>query len=380
MKSEFLLGMVESIVDPSHTFKLYVKLLEDGRKVNVTYTSPFFHKTSGGAIAVPNVGSKILILKNIDYNKYYYISTIVEGEPDPYDPDVIDPTHFLYGITRESYYTDKDIPQRITFTNEQNAGLVIRDERLSGYIASEVKLQSDKGKIVSLQDSPLDNKINIRNEHGDGIRVTSDSIGSVFYNDEHHGLLASRSIYLMCAGDQNMVSYTGGIKLMISEGREIDIKNCSTGAGGDNASAGIIAGSNERCGNVNITSEDSDVNIRAGTDSNSRSAVFISTPKGRIQINYDGSIDISCKEDINIRSLSGNITLQANKDIKMKCSNFVVNTTGNFGVNAAGTFHGMATGNAGLTGTQVHLNSPGIPPEPPTIGDISTPATNAYEE
>lgn len=378
MDTEIVLGLVESIIDPSQSFKIYAKLLGvDDERVNVTYTSPFHFRGKGGVIAVPNVGSKILILYDRTNGNYYYLSTVIEGwNTDDY---IQDPSLLLTSITQENYYSDKDIPHRLTFTNEQDAGLVIRDERLTGYSNSEVRLQSDTGKVISLQDSPLDDKIVIRNEHGDGIRVTSDSIGSVSFEGKHHGFLASRSIYLLCDGNQDIVSFTGGIRMMVSEGREIDIENFSTGKMADNTQNGISAGSNKRCGNINIKSYDSDVNIRAGLDASSNSAIFITTPKGRIQINYDGSIDIRSNGDLNIKSL-GNITMEATEDIKLKCKNLTVNSSEDSAIVAGGTFLAKSSQTNSLEGSEVHFNSAGIVPAPTSITAITAAPINAYEE
>ncbi|MEY3311503.1 MAG: hypothetical protein RL348_836 [Bacteroidota bacterium] len=382
MKTEFLVGIVESIIDPTKSFKIYTKIIDEDKRVNVVYTSPFFFKGVGGTIAVPNIGSRILILHNIDRDVYYYMSTIVDKFDSTLDPgDISDPMDLIKNITQEQCYTDKDIPQRITFVNEQNAGLVVKDERLQGYITSEVRLQSDQGKVLALQDSPKDNKVVIRNEHGDGIRITSDSLGGVFYDEEYHDLFGSRGIYSLCDGDQQMVSYTGGMKLMVVDGREIDIVNYSTGSNGFPTSSlnTGTTGAARRIGNVNISSKDSDVNIRAGQDVSSiESAIYITTPYARIQINPSGSIDISSTGDLNIKS-DGHLSLQSGKDIKLKCVNFRVQTSEKVDMSAGGTFLAKASANAEVNGAQVHFNSNNVT-SMGTISDIQQPKLNAYED
>lgn len=390
MNTEIVIGLVTSQVDITQSFKFQAEIIGTGEVVNVIYTCPYHFRGRGGVISVPGEGSKVLILKTntatlpaSPITGYFYISTIVESFNTL--PGIQDPSILFTPITKENYYSDKDIPHRLTFTNAQDAGLVIKDARIAeteispGYIVSETKLQSEAGKIISLQDSPLDNKINMRNEHGDGIMITSDAIDSCVYDGEFHGELASRSIYTSCDGHNIMRSYTGNIAIQIMEGKEIDIENNSVGFYADNSSEGIQNGSNRRCGNVNIKSVEHDINIRAGLDDSSDSSIFITTPKCRIQINSDGSIDIKSQGNININA-GDSLNLQATNDIKLKCTNLTINTDSNTAINAGGTFLAKSGSINSLEGSQIHFNSPGIVPTPASIQTLEEPITNAYGE
>ena len=228
-------------------------------------------------------------------------------------------------------YSEKNIPQKITFTNQAGAGLEISRKFLPNYINCKVNLNSEKGKRISLSDSPKSDAVLIRNEHGDGIVITSKE------NDIH----ADRSIEVKSKGLQQYVCFQSGMNLYVIEGKDLNIENFSTGA-----NANVNAGDNGRFGNINIKSHNADINI---TGKGSNSNVFITTPKARVEIKSDGSVLIDSVGDIRMQSL-GNIELKSTAgNISMEALNINMKSTLNTSIEAQVNFAAKGSATATLT-------------------------------
>lgn len=257
--------------------------------ITVTYTSPFYTRNGGGMLAIPDPGSEILIWE--DETEYYYISTILKPS-EPGDGKNAQITKFKTIEDRE-IYTERNKPQKVTYEDQNGAGLSISNNYVPGKMAIKTEVKSRLGKKLLLSDAPDMDYIHLRNEHGDGVVITSDK--TPFHS--------AQSIEVKCLGPQRIVSYEGSQDLIVVDGTEINLTNYSTGVNADPSRP-------DQTGNVNLDSKESDINLMASK------RVFITTPRARIQINTDGSIDIQALTDININSIAP-IKLKSNISIEL---------------------------------------------------------------
>lgn len=292
------IGVVASNFDREKMGRLGVSIPElTNSLVEVIYTSPFYTRDNGGFLAIPEVGSEILVHKDVGTGDFYYISTILDT------PNAISRKGKSdWKVLADKYvYTDRLKPQRQTFTDSFGNGIVISSRTLKDFISAKVDLNTAMGKRISLSDSPLSDMVLIRNEHGDGV-VISSAASEVY---------AERSIERKSKGLQREVSYEGSISTVVVEGGDITLENFSTGA---NSANGIDG---PKSGNINLRSHNSDINIvTKGTSGR----IFLNTPKARIQIEADGTVLIESSKDIQLKS-AGSINMFAGEDITMKAAN-----------------------------------------------------------
>lgn len=295
---KFITGIVIDNRDTSKRGRMLVKFEGQSETASeVIYTSPYFTTNGGGVLAVPEVGSEIIALEDSEKTKIYYIATIVDF---PSQNEVGGGLKEFNVISDPYVYTEREKPQKVNFTNQFGAGLKISRRVLPKLLSTKVDLSSEGGKRITLSDSPESNLIMIRNEHGDGIIITSEQ------SDVH----PERSIEIKSVGQQNYVSFQSGINFYVIDGRDINIENFSSGA-----FANTSAATKGRFGNINLRSSEADISI---VGKGQGSEIFIVTPKARIQINLDGSVNIEAL-NVNIKSAL-NMTLEA-QNLSIKSTN-----------------------------------------------------------
>jgi hypothetical protein len=321
--------------------------------IHVTMTSPFYSLNNGGMLAIPEVGSKILIHYDENDNSYYYLSTIIE-KPDNEQKGGLKE----FSVIGDKYiYSERGRPQKITYANQFNAGLHI-DRRLTpDQMVNKVDLKSETGKKLSLSDSPKMDACILRNEHGDGLIITSDA------NDIH----SERSIELKCKGSQKFVVFQGEAGFYIVDGRDFNIENWSTGAFANENATG-------RFGNINFRSDNSDICMISKADDG---RVFLVTPNARIQIESDGSVVIDSVKNVQIKA-TDDIDIKSDKAIRIQGQSIDIKAANSFRVQSGGDASILSTGTNSLDGDQVHFNS-GIS-QPANETSITTPERNDYDE
>lgn len=263
----------------------------------VFYTSPYFVKNEGGMFAIPEPGSEVLVGK--DDEDFYYISTIV-NKPEKF---IKGNTDIHYKVIPEKYlYTNRLAPQRISF-GDTKGNKIVFDNRYDGkMISSKTQLESGVGKKIILEDSPEIDSIIIRNEHDDFIKITS----------EANKIDPARSIQADSLGSQVYRTREGSIDVMVSDGRELNIRNESTGTKSDGVTG--------QYGNVNISSKNKDVSINAD---GYQGRIFINTADSTIQINRNG-VTIFSKSDVKVNTI-GSIEMKATGDISLEGRNINLN-------------------------------------------------------
>lgn len=287
---------VMSNEDFSRTGKFQALIGEVDTIVEITYTSPFFMSNAGGLIAIPEIGSTILICKEEHSGisrdgTWYYLSTIV----DSLDGSETRENKVLgqAGIPRiedlpggKETYKATGKPTQYRFESPKGNGLLLSDSKNEDYLNSKAELHSSAGKVLILDDS-ID-AIILRNEHGDRIKISTKS----------NGLSESRSIEIEAKGAIRLISRESDIDIWCIDGKNINIENQSTKSKQDPNFPNDIANINisSKHGDINITSEASDGEINLLTDGDD----------SKISISSGGEVDISAGGDMNLNA-GGNV-------------------------------------------------------------------------
>ena len=347
------LGTVVSNMDKERIGKLLVSVPGISEAAQeVIYTSPYYDRNNGGFLSIPDPGADIILLEHTS-GKLYYLCTVVDF-PGIFRQDGVkdwDPIGDPY------IYTDRDKPQRRKFTDSFGNGLVISSRTMPDFISTKVDLNSRAGKRISLSDSPKSDVVLIRNEHGDGMVISSEP------TDVH----SERSIEVKSKGAQRQVCFQSDISIMVIEGRDLTLENFSTGTNSISNQEG------KKSGNINLRSQNRDINI---VSKSQEGKIFIVTPKARIQIESDGSILIEAENKIQLKG--SDITLHAANTLSVEAGSIDIKTNGDFKVDAGGAASVKSSGMATMDGSQVHLNS-GLS-QPVTVSPPSDPGLTDYDE
>jgi hypothetical protein len=331
--------------------------------IEVIHTSPGYRLNGGGMFFVPEVDDEVLALYDTTTRKAYYNSTVMDSKnestrskPVPNFTEVPDP----------NTYSTIGKPVKVTYQNQQGAGLSITNENTSydwmtantvkpikipPRIINSVILNSPLGKKVSLDDSPQVDSLTLRNQHKDGITIVGDG------NKQYAG----RTIHVKSVGPHLYTCMESHIDFRVVEGTDITIENNSTGT----KSASALpqedwpnGGSNQapkRWGGIYLKSDNGDISFVSKADDG---RVFINTPKSQIQIingniviNTEGELSVSAGSDINMKS-GGKISIDAAGDVNIKSGGSLKGT-------ATGEAAISGGGDATLKGATVQLNPPG---------------------
>lgn len=306
--------------------------------IEVIYTSQYASLNLAGFIAIPEVGTQVLIVRPERSTIWYFMGATFEPSQesgknkilnDPQGSTLIDP----------HIYRSRGTPQRVILQDMVGNKLSLVGESNKRYTNKKIELVSSGGKKISLNDSKNNDSILIRNEHGDKIKLTADA----------DIVSPARSIELICKGPQTIHSLNSGMDLRVFDGREINIENESTGLYVDPSDP-------ERYGNINLVSQRKDINI---TVKHYAGKVFVDAlgDNGHVQIDSEGTITIWAGKNIKIRGgenldvkVNGNINIQAGGNINLKASG-ELNLEGGSGAGIG------SAGNVRVEGSRVDLNS-----------------------
>lgn len=341
------------------TFLAYVE--SDNAQRTIVYTSPQRSGRDGGIIAVPSIGQKILCCKPTYRDPWYYLNTVwtsPEGFTD--GSPVEDDNKHPIDTVDDRLYKARGVPMRTTVATDGGHRILLSDEYNPKYFNKRLEIRSAVGKRVKLLDSPEQDCIFIVNEHRDGIKITS----------EPDVTSAAQSIEVETRGPQKYICREAQIDMWVTEGRELNIINNSTGIYKDPLNPA-------RFGNVNIESKHRDVNIRTrgqsgnimiktlGLDPTTGQYPNPGTPESfggdlfperaqKIIIACEGAnkaqqnclVEVHSSGDIMIRSMEGDLNILAHG--------------GNLNLGAAGSVNILSkdpTGGVHVEGAEVHLNS-----------------------
>lgn len=269
----------------------------------------------GGFFAIPSIGQTVLIAQTESQDVYYFMGVVHHTdrrEGDDTIPEVADSA----AIPKEVYRLMPGAPQRVMLSDSYGNALVLSH----AYSYDEKNVESHKAELktttkrLSLEDTPMVNRICLENEFHDGFYLTS--------KQPDNSDMGNRHMILRTLGPLQQFSEFG-IDAIVTEGFEFNITNKSTGAG---------ASGDKQFGNVNVTSEYKDINM---TVKGAASKVMIRTTgsDGVVQINSDGSIIIKAPSDTifiegdNINMKAGsNLNIEAGNSINIKAGTQAVMT------------------------------------------------------
>ena len=358
----------------SGVFKASVERLDGNPNIDVNYVSPYYSVNNGGLMAIPPKDSEIIIGHDEHLNEYFYFGTIVSKSK--LIPGVDDKR--ADGVLPERLAYNKDnFPSMISFANTEGAGLKIHNY-LNGTdspLLKSVVLESTQGHRLELSDNPNRDQVSLKNKNQEGITITG----------ERNPIHAARCIDMKTLNSIKIHSTQGSLDISIQDGKDLTIKNYSTGF---NALPPSVPG-----GNVNIVSQSKDINIYTESVRNpitgEAGRILISTPEGVIQLKAGANgITIYSLGDIRLKSL-GNIELDA-LNINMNALNSInLNSNGalifasNSGTRVDGPSFSLntATSNISFANVGGYIWEPPAPNPAPVIpGPLTTliPEIGAY--
>jgi hypothetical protein len=261
----------------------------------VHYVSPYLAGDQGGFIAIPEVGSRVLVCQPTGENEWYYLGSTTKFGLGGAIADAGNAKKGRRVLADRKIYKARGLPQRVVWKTPKGNALILSDEYNSDYFDLKAELRTGSGKSIRLVDSPKVDCIIIENEHGDKIKISSTS------NDA----TAPRSIELECKGTINIITRESSLNLQVIDGKELNIINNSSGS--------KRSGPNDPTpGNINIVSEQGDVNITTKSDTGS---IFLDTKgaNSHIVLKSKGQIDIKGDKGVYIDGNPGKTEIKGSE-------------------------------------------------------------------
>ena len=287
------IAQVHSTSDILEKGTIYVRDNADGNPYPVRYTSPFLGKSEGGLISLPPDNAIVLICQPINSQAWYYLGTTADiSLSEKFNP--LDKPVSRGVLSDRDLYRADGTPKRISLKDDNGNGLLIANEGSSKLNNFVVSLESATGKAVRLVDTPAVDSVYIENEHGDGVKITSNAVPCA--------TMGGRCIQIECLGNVDVISRNGTMNLTVVDGIELNIENKSTGMNG-------LGPGDTRPGNINITSTFGDVNV---TSLATEGAVVVQTvgAASKIALQSAGTVEIFGNQGVSILSPTGNVDIQ----------------------------------------------------------------------
>lgn len=292
------LGQVKSNNDILRLGGLLVET-DSGTPTWVKYMSPYIAGRSGGFLAIPEVGSQILICKPDNSEDWFYMGSISQpaiGEAFGEGYDQLPGPNKDDALFDPQIYKARGVPQRIAISSAKGNKLTLSDEYAPDYGNVYAKLESGAGKTLVLADSPDIDAIILRNEEGDRIKISMRA----------NGASARRSIEIESLGPVTIISKESDINLHVVDGKEINILNESTGSK-------RLGANDPTPGNINITSVNADVNVTTKSK-NGVIRLEAEGEDGHIVLESAGTVQIHGEKGVDITSGTGNIEVNSLPD------------------------------------------------------------------
>jgi len=275
---------------------------DSGDVIWVKYTTPYLAGRSGGFIAIPEVGSQVLICRPDNSDDWFYLGSITSpqvGEALGGGYETSPPRNKEETLFDPQIYKARGVPQRVVISSAKGNKLTMSDEYAQDYSNIYTKLESGNGKVLILADSPNANgsadgvdAIILRNEKGDRVKISMSQNGSS----------AGRSIEIEAQGPINIISRESELKLHVVDGKEINILNESTGSK-------RIGANDPTPGNINITSKNADINVTTNSkngvvrlEAKGTDGHIVLESQGTVQIHGEKGVAITSGQNIDIQS------------------------------------------------------------------------------
>lgn len=343
--------------DPKQDQACLAYVVSTGEEETVYFTTPFLGAMLGGFTGhVPTVGSVILCCLPEGSTDWYYMGTTFDKELNTDGPKMQD-----LGIAKSQRATDigggtgagTGNPHRVLLQDEFGNGLGLYFEKRGGGDQNvKAELKSGKGKRLSLIDSPNTDCIVLETAgvSGGKSRILMGD------DDPKADSIPADSIEVFSTGPQKYINHSSQTDVVVySGGKELQIINKATG---ENTAPGGQAG------NVNIQSDNKDVNILTLGKAGDQANIFIENLGGnqgdtvQITVAGDGTVRIKSGGKIEL-DCADNLEINCGSDVNMSCQNFNVTAGGSVNLNAAslinadGTAMFLQSGNSANSGATV---------------------------
>jgi hypothetical protein len=338
----------------STTFKFLARVqILGNQNREISYTSPYFGNGGSGFVALPTVGQTILVVQPEDRETFYYIGSVLEDLTDETDNPIVLSEELKSPSDKvdDQVYKARGVPQRLVFKDPLGNKVVLSNEYNPEYYNTKLQLKSVAGKELSLIDSPLVNSVILKNEHGDGITITSsDTVVD-----------GPRLLKTYANKGQEHRSSNGRYLVHLLDGLELTIANTSTGINKEPA--------NDLYGNVNIESRNKDVNIYSRSQSTGKIHIECTEQNASqvIQIRTRANtsvVRVDSEGKIEIRS-GNNLDIVVGGDLNLKIG-------GKLSIDAGGGIDMQSGGEINLDGASIDLNSGLASPNAPSIASIDS--------
>lgn len=298
---KFFKGRVDLTIDEKKEghVKVEIQGRPPGTNITVNYISPFYDNHLGGMFAAPAHGAEILLMYDETMGEYYYMGTVVGKSK--FNPGSDDNMKDAVISERLAYNSD-GTPCIMTYTNSDGAGLKVNNfqDGRDKHLVKSVVLKSSLGHTLELSDNPMRDKVTLKNKNQEGITITGDSTPAE--------ALPSRSIGIETLDTIQARAVRGEVKVDLTHGRDITIKNHSDGvAGGLRIDTPLGEINPIPAGNLNLVTSWKDINIYTEglptVPTGDAGRILISTPQGLIQIKAGSAgLTLYSEGEINIAS------------------------------------------------------------------------------
>ena len=311
------LAEVRSRVDPARSGSFRAKVSAEGNEEQtIYYVSPYGSNAAGAFIAIPEVGTEVLVCKPTGSSSWYYMGTTFASEPKDAEPtgsggELNDATLMPVERADPEMYKARGTPMRYLFRSPEGAGILMSDEYNPEFINKKTEITSTGSKKITLHDGPTIDAITI--DSGNGSRIT-------LTDDPQNQNTAARSIQVESVGPQKYICTESQTDILVGAGgRELQLLNNANG---------VPYGNSVNAGNVNIQSKWKDVNvftqaeqgrifIECLNESGNNQQIIIETngTGGTIRLKTNGKIDIAA-DSIGIEANTIDIKAASNLNIE----------------------------------------------------------------
>ena len=369
MQSLFSLATIVNTTnfDDNGSFWAEIDALGNGMRL-INYTSPYSSRTEGGFISIPEEGTRILVCRPSGDSRYFFVGAtflpeldglVVESTDQITGGAMIQPDKPLMRVDK-NLYRMRGKPMKMAFKGVRGNGLVISEEYSQAACNIKTELIGQSGKCVQINDSPEIDCILLRNEHNDGIKITTSpkSLG-----------LPARAIEIESHGPQKYINRESQTDIMVWNGRELNILNHSNGAN-RNPDEPL------KFGNINLESKHHDINLMTRKDSGrifikcintagDNQVIDIETKAGTgstIRVKSTGKLELIAEGSRGMDIVSGG-------EINLKAAS-------NINIDSGGSINLLSSGQVNVDGSKTYLQT-GL--ANPSNDDISAQYTGYYE-
>jgi len=331
----------------------------------ITYTSPYLAGEHSGMVMIPEVGTKIIAVKPIGSTKFFYIGSILDIEAEAYNwtanPDEKVKKQELMS-EGQKIYSYRGVPQQYVISSPKKNKIVLSDRNKNDKWDVGVKLESMSNQAIELNSSPGIDSVEMRNEHGDYLRVTS---------NPGEGNSPIRGLESNVQGSIDLATRNGDATLSVEQGgQELSITNKGNGAVRTTEDH-----EDESPGMVKVESWYKDINVFANRgnifieaqkdDPDTNSVVIEIMSNGKIGIHAASSIDIKCTDPVGV------IHIESPASIDVKSGGSLnIQSTGDMNLKSGGNMNIQSGETVYIDGNpNVHLNN----------GSTANPAVSAAD-